>query len=112
MTRRQVYIYGGVFLGLTGLGLAYYFLVWNKATEDQFYEFENIATKNNSDIIPDNASRRLALMKMWHKNLTKKQANRLIYLIGKKESQMSAGELLEFSRLTSIWFERPIKSLK
>lgn len=111
MTRKQVYTYGGIFLGLTALGLTYYFVVYNKATEDQFLEFENNATGNNYDFSFNEitAGRRLALINMWKKNLTRKQANRLIYFSTKKPQSLNAGEMLEMSRLISIWQERPIK---
>jgi len=110
MEKKKAFLFSAIAIGLTGLGFAYYFLVWNKASEDQFMEFLSNVKKNGFDTLDVDISRQNALLLMWKKNLTRKQANRLIYLSSKQASKLSVGETLEFSRLVSDWFERPVKA--
>ena len=88
---------------VVGAGVGGYFIYKkiNTPTKEQFDRFVKTANESGADMFQGLSLQQLQKQFKLFKKITKKEAERLIDLIGKKESNWTASEKTEFANIYS-----------
>ncbi len=93
------WIISGVILVGAGVGGYFIYKKINTPTKEQFDRFVKTANESGADMFEGLSPLQLEEQFKLFKKITKKEAERLIDLIGKKESNWTASEKIEFSNI-------------
>jgi len=88
---------------VVGAGVGGYFILKkiNTPTKEQFDRFVKTANESGADMFEGLSPLQLEEQFKLFKKITKKEAERLIDLIGKKESNWTASEKIQFANIYS-----------
>lgn len=84
-------IIGLIVVFASAVGVVAYFIV-NKSTSEQFDSLVGLAKKSGKDIFDVEPTVLVGLRNRFLSKISKKNANEMIYIISKKESEMTASE--------------------